>query len=72
MRTIFVKFYGIELMVEGIYNKPIPETYEQPAEGGNFEIHNVLVCGNNITEIIKHSAMEELTRLINDNIQEYL
>lgn len=72
LQTIEINFMGVQFTLEGVHNKKIPATHEQPEEGGNFEIHSIHIAGNNVTEILNEYTFEALTNYINENINNLL
>lgn len=68
LQTIEVKFMSVDFTVEGVYNKKIPGTHEQPEEGGDFEIHSVHICGNDVTGLLSKHTDDSLSCYINENI----
>ena len=59
---------GVEFDVEFDYSKPVKATRYQPAEGGEVDLNEVFIGGQEVTDIIR----DRVKYLIREKIEEKL
>jgi hypothetical protein len=59
--TTRLKFKNIELTINYEYSEYFHQTYDYPAEGGEFYITAVYVEGVDIIELIQDSTLDQIT-----------
>jgi len=65
--SVNITYCDIEMQIEYEATPYYPQTYEHPAEGGDFDINEVIVGGVNIISLISKDDMDKIQQMaIND------
>jgi|TARA_Y100000004_G_scaffold185238_1_gene235151 hypothetical protein len=62
-RTTQVKYCGIYLDVEGIYEAAEPQTYDYPGSSAEFDVHKVYVETTDIMDLLSDEQLEDIELL---------
>lgn len=63
--SIYLGVLGEKVItVEATYNKYYPATYEEPEEGGDFDIESVCLGDLDITDLITEEGWDEIHEIL--------
>lgn len=63
MEKRFLKYQGIDFIVEGVYYKGSPQTHDYPGDKEEFTIHRIYIGEYEVSDILSPEVIDKLEKL---------